>query len=216
MILPKLELLALPFGLAKWGVLLRLNDSASELQVEPLRQLECAEKAQVHIHHAGSPHRVPADSAEPDTGRTGERCGVEPCAVVADQAQRRDTGFDLIGRLGVAGHVERGPGCAQRILPPLVCGENSIELPIGEYRLGDPGVGELLIGAEWNLIQVSELEHVRNVVRRRGAVAVEDTGGVPTEGRPVAIVGHVDRMRISVGAFQEQSSRDSPVDRDLE
>ena len=86
MIRPKFELFAFPFGFAKCGVLLRLNDSARNCRLTRLGELEGAEQAQVHVHHTGTAHRVPAHSAKPDSRGPRKCAGIEPGAVVAGQA----------------------------------------------------------------------------------------------------------------------------------
>ena len=49
---PKFELLTLPFGLAKCGVLVTLNASARNCRWNVLRELERAEQAHVQVHDA--------------------------------------------------------------------------------------------------------------------------------------------------------------------
>src|SRR6185369_10196413 len=74
----------------------------------------------------------------------------------------------------------------------------------------------LLPTAEGHLVKPSKLERVRNVVTGSCAVAVEDAGGIPGERCPVPIRGHVDCMRVGVGALQEQAACHAAINCSLE
>ena len=70
---------------------------------------------------------------------------------------------------------------------PLNCQSPSI-------AAGTPLVAHFLPLAERDLVDVAELEHVGDVEIRIGAVPIEYAGGVPTECRPVAVIGLVDAI----------------------
>src|SRR6188768_684293 len=70
-----------------------------ELQLEPVRQLERAEEAQVEIDHAGPTHGVAAHVAKADLRHPRKSAGVEVRAGVADIARYVDRRLDLIGSL---------------------------------------------------------------------------------------------------------------------
>ncbi len=89
-ILPKFELLTLPFRVGEVRRVGHVERFRPELQLKARRQLEDPEQARVEIDHARAAHGVAADIPEPHVGHARERAGVEVGPIVADVAQDLD------------------------------------------------------------------------------------------------------------------------------
>src|SRR5260370_2922261 len=57
---------------------------------------------------------------------------------------------------------------------------------------------------------------MRDIVRRRGSVAIEHARRLPTEARPVTIVGRVDGVGVGVSALEEEAAGDAAIDGGLQ
>ena len=119
-----------------------------ELHTELLREFEGAEQAEVHIHHTGSAHGVPAHVAEPDLRDPRKGAGVEPGAGITDFAQLGDLRLDLVRSLQVTRHVQRGPGSGKGVLPAPVGAEEAVDLPASQHRFAGAARDPLLATAE--------------------------------------------------------------------
>ena len=97
----------------------------------------------------------------------------------------------------------------------LVSRKYAVELPVAEYRGGCPASRSLLGLAKREFIHIAEVEHVRDVEIRVGAVPVKDTRGIPSELRPITIAGHVDGMGVSVSGLYHEAACKTAVDRSL-
>ena len=87
-------------------MLVKLNDSASELQFETLGELEFTKETEVHVHDARSAKNVEAAVPKAGLADAGERSLRKEGMVRPDSPQLRHRSH-LIGSLRVPGHVQR-------------------------------------------------------------------------------------------------------------
>ena len=84
--------------------------------------------------------------------------------------------------------------------------ENAAGLPAAEdLRSRAATIRPLLVLTQWQFVDVCQLEDLRGIETRLGAVAPQDVGIVPVKAGPPVIIRPIDGFRVRVGALNHET-----------
>src|SRR5262249_13949657 len=92
-----------------------------------------------------------------------------------------------------------------------VSGHDSVHLPATQNMLCDALVSHRFTRTERQFVNPTDLKDMRAVEARGRAVPGKQLRGIPTDGSPSVLVGHVDRLRPGVRALDHQALAESTL-----